>query len=299
MKPLLFKVPAVDDRCFRLEQDNLSHFYGHLHFHPEIQLTLIREGEGTLIVGDKIDRFGRNDILMLGSNLPHVLRNDPDYFLPQSTRRSASVSVLFRAEQLEQTVLNMPETRHLLILLSESQHGIRFRCQEGHPLIAKFEALPLQRPFDQLLTLLSMLDYMAVNDGREMLSVSAFTQPQRPEDHQRLERVFAYMLENYHSPITLEDVASRANLTPGAFCRFFRQHTRKTFSTLLNEVRVEHACRNLRESKQTISQIAFACGYTNLSNFNRQFKEIMGMSPGQYIRRYNASPGVALEGHSL
>jgi AraC-like DNA-binding protein len=78
-----------------------------------------------------------------------------------------------------------------------------------------------------------------------------------------------------------------ANLTPGAFCRFFRQHTRKTFSTLLNEVRVEHACRYLRESKQSISQIAFSCGYTNLSNFNRQFKDIMGMPPGEYIRKYH------------
>ncbi|RYF69014.1 MAG: AraC family transcriptional regulator, partial [Cytophagaceae bacterium] len=77
--------------------------------------------------------------------------------------------------------------------------------------------------------------------------------------------------------------------TPGAFCRFFRQHTRKTFSTLLNEVRVEQACRHLRESKETISQIAAKCGYTNLSNFNRQFKDVMGMSPSDYIRSYHTN----------
>lgn len=290
MKPLLFKVPAIEDRSFRVERDDFPHFYGHLHFHPEIQLTLIQQGEGTLIVGDKIDRFDRNDVLMLGSNLPHVLRSDPEYFQPESTRRSTAVSVLFRAEHLGPTVLNLPETRHLQSLLGEAQHGIRFRCQEGHPLAAKFEALPTQRPFDQFLTLLSILDYLSANVDREVLSVTAFTHPQRPEDHQRLERVFSFILENYHSPITLDDVANTANLTPGAFCRFFRQHTRKTFSTLLNEVRVEHACRHLRESKQTISQIALACGYTNLSNFNRQFKEITGMPPGEYIRSYNTSP---------
>ncbi len=290
MKPLLFKVPAIDDRTFRVEQHDSAHFYRLLHFHPEIQLTLIQEGEGTLIVGDKIDRFSRNDVLMLGSNLPHVLRSDPDYFAPESTRRSTSTTVFFRAEHMESTVFSLPETRHLLQLLHESQHGVRFRCGEGHPLTAQFEALPTQRPLEQFLTLLSILDYLVTHSNREVLSVTAFTHPQRPEDHQRLERVFSFILDNYHSPITLEDVANTANLTPGAFCRFFRQHTRKTFSTLLNEVRVEHACRYLRESKQTISQIAFSCGYTNLSNFNRQFKEITGMPPGEYIRSYNRSP---------
>lgn len=287
MKPLLFRIPSVDDRSFRIEQDNLPHFYGHLHFHPEIQLTLIQEGEGTLIVGDKIDRFTRYDILMLGTNLPHVLRSDPEYFQPDSTRRSTSVSVLFRAEQLEASVLGLPETRHLKQLLQESQHGVRFRCREGHPLVDQVAAIPGMRPFEQFLTLLKVLDYVAGNPTREVLSVTAYEQPQRPEDHRRLERVFSYILENYASSITLEDVANIANLTPGAFCRFFRQHTRKTFSTLLNEVRIEHACRHLRESKQTISQIAFSCGYTNLSNFNRQFKEITGMPPGEYIRSYH------------
>ena len=287
MKPLLFKVPTIDDRSFRIEQESFPHFYGHLHFHPEIQLTLIQEGEGTLIVGDKIDRFGRYDVLMLGSNLPHVFRSDPEYFKPDSTRRSACVSVLFRAEKLEATVLQLPEALHLKQLLLESQHGIRLRCREGHPLIEMLEKLPSQRPFEQFTSFLSIMDYLLLAPTREVLSIAAYNQPQRPEDHRRLERVFSYILENYHTEISLDDIANVANLTPGAFCRFFRQHTRKTFSNLLNEVRIEHACRHLRESNQTISQIAFNCGYSNLSNFNRQFKAIIGITPGEYIRTYH------------
>ncbi|GAB3994995.1 AraC family transcriptional regulator [Spirosoma daeguense] len=286
MKALLFKVPTIDERSFRVEKYSFPHFYGHLHFHPEIQLTLIQEGVGTLIAGDKLDRFGRNDVLMLGSNLPHVLRSDPDYFRPDTDQRSTSVSVLFRPEYLESTLLNLPETRHLQQLLREAQHGIRFRCPEGHWLAGQFDTLSAERPFNQLLSLLTILDFLSTSTNRELLSATAFEHPQRPEDHQRLERVFSYVLENYHTPISLDDVANVANLTSGAFCRFFRQHTRKTFSTLLNEVRVEHACRYLRESKLSISQIAFSCGYTNLSNFNRKFKEITGMAPSEYIRSY-------------
>ncbi len=288
MKPLLFKVPTIDDRSFRIEQDRMPHFYGHLHFHPEIQLTLIQEGEGTLIVGDKIDRFAPGDVLMLGPNLPHVLRSDPDYYQPESVRQSVAVSVLFRPEQMEAGVLNLPETLHLRQLLAESQHGVRLRSSNNPALISQFDNLPGQRPFEQLLTLLHVLDELAAQPNREVLSVTAYVQPQRPDDHRRLERVFSYILEQYHTQITLDDVANIASLTPGAFCRFFRQHTRKTFSTLLNEVRIEHACRHLRESKQSISQTAYICGFTNLSNFNRQFKTITGLSPSDYIRRYNS-----------
>ncbi len=288
MKPLLFKVPTIDDRSFRIEQDRMPHFYGHLHFHPEIQLTLIQEGEGTLIVGDKIDRFAPGDVLMLGPNLPHVLRSDPDYYQPESIRQSVAVSVLFRPEQMETGVLNLPETLHLRQLLAESQHGVRLRSFNNPALTSQLENLPGQRPFDQLLTLLHVLDELATQPDREVLSVTAYVQPQRPDDHRRLERVFSYILEQYHTQITLDDVANIASLTPGAFCRFFRQHTRKTFSTLLNEVRIEHACRHLRESKQSISQTAYVCGFTNLSNFNRQFKTITGLSPSDYIRRYNS-----------
>lgn len=288
MKPLLFKVPTIDDRSFRIEQDRMPHFYGHLHFHPEIQLTLIQEGEGTLIVGDKIDRFAPGDVLMLGPNLPHVLRSDPDYYQPESTRQSVAVSVLFRPEQLEAGVLSLPETLHLRQLLAESQHGVRLRSSHNPALTSQLENLPGQRPFEQLLTLLHVLDELAAQPQREVLSVTAYVQPQRLDDHRRLERVFSYILEQYHTQITLDDVANIASLTPGAFCRFFRQHTRKTFSTLLNEVRIEHACRHLRESKQSISQTAYLCGFTNLSNFNRQFKTITGLSPSDYIRRYNS-----------
>ncbi len=286
MKPLLFRVPTVDDRSFRIEQDSAPHFYGQLHFHPEIQLTLIKQGEGTLIVGDKIDRFGRYDILLLGANLPHVLRSDPGYYEVGDNQLASSVTVLFRPEQLEATMLGLPETKHLKFLLQEAQHGVRLRCGTRNVLTEQMEVLPQQRPFDQLINLLALLDNLATNPDREVLSATAYARPQRPDDQRRLEQVFSYLFQQYALPISLEDVANVANLTPGAFCRFFRQHTRKTFSQLLNEVRIEHACRHLRESQENISQIAFSCGYTNLSNFNRQFKENVGMPPSEYIRSY-------------
>lgn len=280
MKPLLFRVPGIDHRSFQVQVDDGPVFYEKLHFHPELQLTLIEQGEGTLVAGDRIDRFQPMDLLLLGSNLPHVLRSAPS----EEGSRAVSTSFMFRTEPMEKGILSLPETGHLLQLLTEARQGVRLRVAEDSELVAQFRELPSRRPFRQLLFLLDVLDELSRNPDREILSRTVYERPARPGDHQRLERIFSFIFQHYASPISLEDVSNVANLTPGAFCRFFRQHTRKTFSHLLNEVRIEHACRSLRESDDSISQIAFQCGYTNLSNFNRQFREISGMSPTEYIK---------------
>ncbi|WP_420155855.1 AraC family transcriptional regulator [Siphonobacter sp.] len=284
MKPLLFRVPSVDQRSFRIQVDDGSAFYAQLHFHPEVQLTLIERGEGTLIVGDRIDHFQPYDVLLLGSNLPHVLRSIPPG--GQEQDRVTSTNLFFLTDAIEQHWMQFPEVMHLQQLLHEAKYGVRLRCQEDNALLEEFRNLPQQRPFHQFLFLLKILDKLVNDEGREILSRTSYGRPSRPNDHFRLERVFSFLLQNYASPIALEDVANVANLTPGAFCRFFRQHTRKTFSHLLNEIRIENACRLLRESNEPMSQIAESCGYTNMSNFNRQFKQIVGMPPSQYVRTY-------------
>ncbi len=284
MKPLLFRIPTVDDRSIRVQEDNDVSFYDRLHYHPEIQLTLIKQGAGTLLVGNRIDRFGPYDLLLIGDNLTHVLRNHADYDEPDTTLRSVAYSIFFRKESLQHTLFSLPELSPVNQLIQEAKHGVRIRFQAPNAITKQMESLPHLRPFEQLMVLLTALDFLATHPQREILSTMAYERPRRPDDHQRLDQVFSYLLEQYASPITLEAVADIANLTPGAFCRFFKIHTRKTFSGILNEIRIENACRLLHQSNQSISQIALVCGYTSLSNFNRQFKAITGLTPGQYLK---------------
>jgi AraC-like DNA-binding protein len=284
MKALLFRIPTVDDRSFRVQIDHDKHFYERLHFHPELQLTLIKEGRGTLVVGDRIDRFQPYDLLLLGANVPHVLLNDSRYFESDSNQEVMAYTFFFREETLNHFFAKAPELLHIGELLREASHGVRLRCLKPNQMTDTFETIREQRPFEQLITLLKTLDSLTLSSDCERLSGTAYKQPNKPVDHQRLENVFNFILTNYANPITLEDIANVANLTPHAFCRFLRTHTRKTFSQLLNEVRVEHACRLLKDSTQSVSQIAFACGYANLSNFNRQFKQVMHLTPRDYLK---------------
>jgi len=68
----------------------------------------------------------------------------------------------------------------------------------------------------------------------------------------------------------------------GAFSRFFRLHTGKTFPEFVNELRIGRACRLLAEGEMNVTEIAFACGFGNLSNFNRQFHRLRHTSPSAF-----------------
>jgi len=287
MKALLFRVPTVDDRSFRVQVDHDKHFYQRLHFHPEFQLTLIKEGAGTLVVGDRIDRFQPYDLVLLGANVPHVMLNDADYFLPDSPRQVMAYSFFFKESILGEIFIKSPELMHIAELLREATHGVRIRFSGPNSLTDRLEKINELRPFEQLMLLLNTLDTLTLTPDCERLSGTSYKNPNKPVDHQRLENVFNFILTNYANAITLDDIAGVANLTPHAFCRFLRVHTRKTFSQLLNEVRIEHACRLLKDSTQSVSQIAFSCGYANLSNFNRQFKQVTGMPPRDYLKKAN------------
>ena len=102
-----------------------------------------------------------------------------------------------------------------------------------------------------------------------------------------MRNVFDFTLENAYQNITLDDVASVANMTKNAFCKYFKKRTNKTFVSFLIELRVENACKLLSTDKDlSINDIAFKSGFNNISNFNRQFKMIKHMSPNKFRKTY-------------
>jgi AraC-like DNA-binding protein len=92
------------------------------------------------------------------------------------------------------------------------------------------------------------------------------------------------MIDNFQQNISLDEISNIVGMTTTSFCRYFKKHTKKSFHTILNEIRVGHACKLLLENKLNISGVCFECGFNNVSNFNEQFKKIKGISPSRYIK---------------
>jgi AraC-like DNA-binding protein len=93
-------------------------------------------------------------------------------------------------------------------------------------------------------------------------------------------------MKNFNRDISLAEVAGLAAMNPNAFCRFFKSRTQKTLTQFINEIRVGHACKLLTSDDKSIENVAYECGYNNVSNFNHFFKLIKKTSPRSYKKEF-------------
>lgn len=102
---------------------------------------------------------------------------------------------------------------------------------------------------------------------------------------QQFRRVLDYIDENYAKPITLEELAGLVNMSPKYFCRFFNSLAHRTPIDYLNYLRIEHACYDLDTGNTSTTDIAYACGFNDLSYFIKTFRKYKGITPGKYAKR--------------
>ncbi|MDN5200094.1 AraC family transcriptional regulator [Fulvivirgaceae bacterium BMA10] len=284
MKPLLFRVPKSDEESFKVQVDDQDYFYDPLHFHPELQLTLILESKGTRFIGDSIGSFKAGDVFLIGPNLPHVFRNDKQYYEKENNLRARAISIFFTLDSLGKDFFSLPETIHIQKLLKKSSQGIKIKHKTRTKVIHLMEKIEELDKFGKLLQFLKILDVISHDHELECLSSISFGSSFSESDSKKINDVFEYVVKNFSNEIKLDDVASVANLSTTAFCRFFKLRTRKTFTQFLNEIRIGHACKLLLEEDLNITEICYQCGFNNISHFNRQFKNITSYTPTDYLR---------------
>ncbi|MCD7867941.1 MAG: AraC family transcriptional regulator [Clostridiales bacterium] len=98
----------------------------------------------------------------------------------------------------------------------------------------------------------------------------------------QLKKVVEFIEKNYASPITLQELSASVGMSPKYFCRFFSEMTHQTPVDYLNRQRIEHACCQLAATDDSITEIAFQCGFNDLSYFIRTFRKYKGITPGKY-----------------
>ncbi|PWL30158.1 AraC family transcriptional regulator [uncultured Roseivirga sp.] len=276
MKALPFKIPKVEDSSFHLQIDDEPYFYDKLHQHPELQLTWIVKGEGTLIYGDYLGEFKPNEVYLMGSNVPHVFRSRAEYYENNGLRILAK-SIFFKPDLIRKGQAILPELSQLEGLLLAADRGLKINPEESQKLIHQIDEVFRANPLSRLGQTLCLIDELGKTELQPLSQL-----PQKPiteNQGRRLDDVFKFTLENYHRPIQLEEVAEVVHMNKAAFCRYFKQHTRKTYLNFLNEIRLQKATELLRTTELSVAQIAYEVGFNNLSNFNRTFKLVKGITP--------------------
>lgn len=253
------------------------------HFHPETEIIYIEKSTGSRFVGDHSESFREGDIGLIGSNLPHVWRSDPIYHKHIPGLLARVLVVHFNEQIFKGPIASLPEMQGVNQLLYESQFGLKFFGAAQSHIEIQMKAIIRAKGIDRLLRLIDMLDFMSKTGDKKLLASAGYSKIRKSVDFDRFDKAHRYMIENFHKNITLEEVSGIVGMTPTSFCRYFKKHTKKSFLSVLHEIRIGHACKLLLESKLNISGISYECGFNNLSNFNEQFKKIKGISPSQYI----------------
>ncbi|TSA34960.1 MAG: AraC family transcriptional regulator [Porphyromonadaceae bacterium] len=173
----------------------------------------------------------------------------------------------------------MTKIRHLI---ERSRRGIKFTGNSQTRIGNFIKEIFNKEGVPKIVNLLMLLEMMTDTDEYELLSSIGFVESVNSADFERFNKVYQYLVNNFTSPIKLDQVADLVGLTPTAFCRYFKERTQKTFVQYLNDLRIGRARRLLIEGKMKISTISMEVGFNNYSNFIEQFKKSSNMSPSTY-----------------
>ncbi|WP_411029735.1 AraC family transcriptional regulator [Spongiimicrobium sp. 3-5] len=274
MKVLPFKIPKPENSALVYQEDYEDFFYGRLHQHREIQLSLIVKGEGTLVIGDSVNEFKSDDILIIGSNLPHVFKSDI-----MEGEKSIMISLFFSKDSFGKEFFELNEFRTLLPFFKNSAYGIKVTSNKIalKQLFLKFKKAS---QLDRFIIFIEILSLIRKSKSKK-LSSFVYQKNYTNNEGRRMSAVFEYTMAHFDESISLQQIANVANMTTNSFCKYFKQRTNKTYFQFLTELRIDHACKLLNKDL-TISEIAKLSGFNNISNFNRKFKLLKKTSPLQY-----------------
>nr|WP_318532672.1 AraC family transcriptional regulator [Ramlibacter tataouinensis] len=248
------------------------------HCHDEYELHLIIASAGRAFVGDYIGDFEPGHLVLTGPRLPH---NWISYELPAEGLKVRDLGIQFPHAPIEAAMKALPEMAEVLPLLERARHGIEFfgladAAQAHWHHVKGAKGLARLTAFCQYMT-----DLVRCKDYR-LLSHAHVLTPDENVQFDLIDAVMHRVLGDLAKPVSMQEMASSLGMGHQQFARLFRRSTGGTLTDFVNRIRVNYACKLLMESDHTISRVCYEAGFNNVSNFNRRFMEIKGITPSGY-----------------
>lgn len=253
------------------------------HHHPEYELCLITKGRGKRMVGDSIDRFENNDLVLIGAYTPHECLCDPDFFDHPDGFQGEGIVVQFVYDFLGEAFFKIPENSTLDKFILGSTRGFSFYGESKKKLISIILKMGEMSDNERLYALFSIFKIFSTTREYKVLSSPAFSEPFWVDELGPMQKALKHILQNFHKPLTIDDLLGITNMSNTSFYASFKKTYRMSFKDYLLNVRVGYACKLLTDGTQNIAGIAYDSGFGNISNFNRQFKKIKGITPSKFL----------------
>lgn len=259
-------------------QENRREFDYPWHYHREYELTYIPSGQGLRYVGNSVENYFSDDLVLLGSNLPHCWIDEA-----HSQKRSPNAVVVYLKEEfLNKTWMDSYEFKAIRNLLELSNKGIKFNSAVAQRLKDRYLQLPALPPLQKLIQLIEILEELSQSSEYSFLCEHGFTYELNSHSSDRINTIYRYIDVHYREKVSLDHIAAEVYMSPKYFSRFFSKVMKKPFFEFLNEYRISKACKLLIETDKQISDICYDSGFESIPFFYRQFKKFKNCQPKQY-----------------
>ena len=279
--------PLTPGDCFTIFYRVKSEFDFPLHSHDEFELNFIQNGKGTKrVVGDSIHEIDNLELVFVGPNLQH------GWFTHNCrSQEITEITIQFHRNLFDEKFLHRNQMGFIRTMFERSMRGISFSRETVQRIMPRIHGLTQKHGFDSVLELMSILHDLSTSRNMSLLSDVSFngSSGSLSYNSRRIEAVMRYLNAHFEKTVTLHEAAKIASMTEVAFSRFFKTRTGKTFVDTLTEIRLGHASRMLIETTHGITEVAYKCGFNNISNFNRIFKKKKACTPKAFRQEYNAS----------
>ena len=246
----------------------------HWHYHPEVELIAFTEGSGIWFVGDNIKHFKDGSVVLIGSNLPH-------YWHVETPCSGIAVQFQFVPSH---AIWGFSESYELIKLLKMIEKGISYSGDGSAKLIEILSKLTRASGLERLGLFFELISYANhVSDSEKTVLSSQTFWLDNDSDQQNAMRIaMHHILTHYREEISLHDLLSVTHMSRATFSRYFKKHSGKTLYQVIQEVRIEAACRDLINTSKSITEIGYESGFSQISFFNRVFRRFLKCSPSDY-----------------
>lgn len=276
--------PLTQSDCFSVFSRTKKEFDFPLHFHEEFELNFIKNAAGAQrVIGDHVAEIGDIELVLVGSNLQH------GWFTHKCKDKVIhEITIQFHRDLLDEKFLQRNQMSFIKNLFQSSSRGVLFSKPASLAIMPRIIDLTQKHGFDSVLELISILHDLSISRNFRTLSDSSFNKEKSTYNSRRIEKIMEFVNDNFSQNITLGDAAKIAGMTEVSLSRFFKLRTGKTFVDTLNDIRLGHASRMLIDTTQSVNEIAYKCGFNNMSNFNRIFKKKKDSTPKDFRHSYTS-----------
>lgn len=269
--------PLSQGDCLLVFDRMKSNFDFPVHFHPEYELNFIFNAcEAQRVIGDHTAYISQYELVLTGPNVYHGWNNGRC-----QSEQIQEITIQFHRDLFHESLLSRNMMNPIKELLNNASRGILFADSTIQQVAPRLKQLSRHSGIEAFMELITVLHLLSISENQKMLCQQPVCIPDS-FNSDRIKKVYQYIAQNYQEKIKVEQVAKTLNMTETTLSRLVKQRTGKSFIDFLNDYRIGFATRWLTETNQSIAEIAFRCGFYNISNFNRIFKKNRGCTPGAY-----------------